>query len=494
MSTDDLLSMLNLAPTAKPADQGAEIPDAHPSVPPSETALELDDWSLRRGREVLETNERLSQAFKLPAADAKVEDIAEADKAWKDAEHAAADFHAAAFEPTPTLADSCVDPTRHEFMKQLLDMPDYQALHESTQLDELASEIATGHFAEQYAALVEEEQKAESERKTKGGKSDPTTDAFQKELRAIAAAGKATEAAKGEVSELNDAREAMGLGGDGGQTGQSIPLDQLRERFQQVKDNYILRRIMALAGRYRRLAQQRQRNKPIHGQDDMVGITLDGDIGRATPIELAMLADDDDLELDALRRLVERQLQCREYRAMESEAKGPIVVIVDESGSMSGDKIANAKALALALAWVARHQRRWCCLVGFAGGTEGNYLTLTPGKPDDGSLLQWLSHFYSGGTVCDVPLIELPAKWNELGCPAGKTDVITITDAIISVPDSTAATYNAWRQANRVKAITIVVGCGSNATGGDMAEVSDRVYSIPTIDVESDAVAETLSI
>jgi uncharacterized protein with von Willebrand factor type A (vWA) domain len=488
MSTTDLLSMLNMAPTASVADEGGEtIESPKDAAPPSDTALQLDAWSKRRGSEVIKSNQRLADSLGIGAENPETGERQDTSHA----ELAAADFHAAAFEPTPMLAPACVDPVRYEFMKQLLDTPDYQALHESTQLDELAAEIATGHFAEQYAALVEAENKARE--KGEPGPGQPGHDPFKSELRAIAAAGRATTEAKSEVSELNDAREAMGLGGDGGNDAGRIPIDQLRERFAAIRDNAMLRQICALAGRYRRLAQQRQRNKPIHGQDDMVGITLDGDIGRATPIELAMLADED-LELDAMRRLVERQLQCREYRAMESEAKGPIVVVVDESGSMSGDKIANAKALALALAWVARHQRRWCCLVGFAGGTDGNYLVLPIGKPDDGSLLEWLSHFYSGGTVCDVPLIELPAKWQELGCPAGKTDVITITDAIINVPAENAASYNAWRAANKVNAITIVVGCGSEATGGDMAEVSDRVYSIPAIDVESDAVAETLSI
>ena len=39
---------------------------------------------------------------------------------------------------------------------------------------------------------------------------------------------------------------------------------------------------------------------------------------------------------------------------------------VDESGSMEGEKAHTAKALALALAWVARRQRRWCGLVAYS--------------------------------------------------------------------------------------------------------------------------------
>jgi len=77
------------------------------------------------------------------------------------------------------------------------------------------------------------------------------------------------------------------------------------------------------------------------------------------PVELARLADPE-FELDALRRIVERQALCREHHAIEPVGKGPIIVVLDESGSMDGEKCHTAKALALALAWIARQQRRWC--------------------------------------------------------------------------------------------------------------------------------------
>ena len=66
-------------------------------------------------------------------------------------------------------------------------------------------------------------------------------------------------------------------------------------------------------------------------------------------VELARLTVPE-LELDALRRIVERQAQCREYHAVEPVGKGPVIIALDESGSMSGEKIHTAKALALAIA------------------------------------------------------------------------------------------------------------------------------------------------
>ena len=100
--------------------------------------------------------------------------------------------------------------------------------------------------------------------------------------------------------------------------------------FRRVKNDPNLRKICELAGRFRRVAQSKQRTKAVHGMDDLVGVEPNGDIGRLLPVELAKLAVPE-LELDTLRRLVERQTLCREYQSVEPAARGPIIVAIDES-------------------------------------------------------------------------------------------------------------------------------------------------------------------
>ena len=100
---------------------------------------------------------------------------------------------------------------------------------------------------------------------------------------------------------------------------------------------------------------------------------------------------------------------CREHHAVEPVGKGPVIVCVDESGSMSGDKIHTAKALALALAWVARHQRRWCALVAYSGDSGERLLAVPPGRWDEGRLADWLSAFIGRGGEIDIPVREMPA-------------------------------------------------------------------------------------
>src|SRR5206468_9035225 len=135
------------------------------------------------------------------------------------------------------------------------------------------------------------------------------------------------------------------------------------------------------------------------------------------------------LELDTLRRLMEKQCMERDMRSTEPVGKGPIVISIDESGSMSGDKVHTAKALALALAWVARRQRRWCALVAYSGDSGERHLPLPPGRWDEAAVLDWLAAFLGMGGDLDVPVRELPRLYRELKAPAGVTDVVFVTDA-----------------------------------------------------------------
>src|SRR5262249_61202903 len=211
-----------------------------------------------------------------------------------------------------------------------------------------------------------------------GGKDGADT-----EMATLRAVGRAVSDASKEVEECKDACAALGMGP--GSPGSNDPR-AIAALFRRVRNNPTLRRVCELAGRYRRLAQSKQRQKSTHGVDDVVGVVLDGDVGRLLPHELAKLADDD-LSDDAMRRLVERQLMCREYHATEPVARGPVIVAVDESGSMAGDKVHTAKALALALAWVARMQKRWIAVFAYSGHSGERLLALPPGRWDESALM-----------------------------------------------------------------------------------------------------------
>jgi uncharacterized protein with von Willebrand factor type A (vWA) domain len=466
LDPDELLKLLDLsAKPARPPDGATRTAATDPATPEgtgpkSPTALDVDEWGLRRGRDLVAESERVRQT----GADA----------------FAAADFFAAAFEPEPRLRPSCEDPRRHQFLARLLDTPEYRALHADTRLDDTAAAIAAGHFAEEFARLKADDTGGTGPPAPAGG------DDLAGEVAALRAAGRAVAEARKEVDELKDAAAALGLGP--GQPGSNDP-QAIAALFKRVRDDPTLRRISELAGRFRRVAQSKQRQKVSHGLDDVVGVAPGGDVGRLLPSELARLVVPE-LELDALRRIAERQALCREHHAVEPVGKGPILCVVDESGSMEGRKAHTAKALALALAWVARRQRRWAGLIAYSGGSGERLLALPPGRWDEAALCGWLSAFIGRGSELDLPIAELPRMYEEIGAPAGVTDLVMVTDAQCRIPPDLRARFLAWKQSARARVISMVL----DNPPGDLAAVSDEVHSVRSLDSAGDAVGRVLSL
>src|SRR5262245_61013266 len=181
---DDLLRMLDLGGSdggdRPAANLAITAGDPKPPVHTSPTVLDLDDWALRKGREVLADSERM-QALKL-------------------SEHEAADFFASAFLPDPQLLEGCQDRRRHEFIAQMFETPEYRSLHATTMLQEVASSIAANAFADQFAALKQDE-------KAGAGK-----DGSDREMATLRAVGRALNKATAEVEEARETAAAMGMG------------------------------------------------------------------------------------------------------------------------------------------------------------------------------------------------------------------------------------------------------------------------------------------
>lgn len=394
--------------------------------------------------------------------------------------YALTDFHAAAYQIEPQLVEKCTDERRHQFVKSLMEMPDFHELRETTCLNEFASELAALQFANEFSTLKEKDEK----RKQNPRKGDD----IRQESDLMNSAGKAVKNAEKDVEECMDAMR--GLGGDGADPSSMDP-KKVAEIFKKVRNNPHLRAICEKAGRYRRLARSKQRQKAVHGRDDVVGVEKGGDVERLVGSELAMLCDPR-TRLDVVRRLVDNQAMCIQRRGVENVGKGPIIICVDESGSMHGEPIQNAKAFALAMAWIARQQKRYCCLISYAGGTAGYILELPPNKWDEARVIEWLVHFFSGGTTMDVPLGELPKWWDKgaVRCPKGKTDLIIITDAIVNVPEDMARNFNEWKKREKVRCISLVLA----KDAGELSKVSEEIHLVQNVDVNEAAVGRCLSI
>lgn len=407
-----------------------------------------------------------------------------------------ADFYAVVYNRMPQIQGPCKDELRHKFMEDLMQLPDYHALHESTKGNLLASDAACTELFKKYSDYLKDQEKRYEVEYNGKGVDVKVNEENQDEFASLAFAADALKAAQEKVEEYEETCKGWGLD-PGANSTQDI--NRIKEMAFITRKNNRVKEIMKRAGRFRRSAQARQREKVIHGQDDMVGVELGGDISRLLPAELAKLTHPL-LKKDMMRRLVERQCMQREMRGIEYKEKGPIIVCVDESGSMEGENFYAAKSLALAMVWIARHQKREIALYSFSAGADSkrcflqkpNWLREEQG--DRKILAEWMQHFYAGGTTLDVPLRIVPKEWEEMvekgRIKAAKTDMIIITDAVVGFENIMRDNFLEWKKRSKCKVITLVLG----TEGGRMKEFSDEVHCFQSINVGTEAVNSCFSV
>jgi uncharacterized protein with von Willebrand factor type A (vWA) domain len=442
--------------------------------PPSPYALRTDGWERMRGREIATTNERMKKA--------EIDEIE------------ATDFHASCYNPQPELHPNCKEPLRTEYMKQLFETVEYMELHDKTMGDDFSSEIAATQFGEAYAALRKQKndidrENAQREAKGQGPKTGPGS-----KPNVIGAVAKGLSKASQAVEEMQDACDAMGMGA-GKEQGANTNIDPTRivRMMKKISSSQTLKNIMKWAGRFKVVASSCQREKVTYGNDEVVGVKPDDDVSKLLPQELAML-NDDDLAPLFYARYLEKQTLCRDYMAREPKGRGPIVVIIDESGSMGGTRIETAKGMLLAIGWVARKQKRWMLAAAFSSSRECRMEVFPNGGWDEAKMMKWLESFYGGGTELEGPLRTVPKFIDGLvECPRGKMDFIIITDDDVSCSNELKESFMKWKKENKVLLKSIMISSYKNPRSA-LVPMSDEVYYVNEITTECDATIAAFSI
>lgn len=234
--------------------------------------------------------------------------------------------------------------------------------------------------------------------------------------------------AQEQVSEAEQAIAAFGFGQETGQDGY-VNDEQKQRVAEAIKNSPKLQKIMELAGRFRREAAKQQANKKHPGPDELTDIETGNDLGRLIPSELAKLGNKF-TKLDFFKRYLERGLIQYKLEEFPHEAKGPIVVCIDDSSSMTGSPEIWSKAVALAMCGVATKNKRAFAIVHFNKTVQRTDL-FEPGKVDPEALIQSCMFFSKGGTDFNAPLDKAFSMIDEAqsGNKAfKKADIILITD------------------------------------------------------------------
>lgn len=178
------------------------------------------------------------------------------------------------------------------------------------------------------------------------------------------------------LNDVNDSNEALQKFEHWGFSPGSIAKLDSSARIKLAKklQTAQFKRMADVIGRMQNMAMSVQYNNTKHSSDEMYQVTLGNDLTRMVPSELIYF-DDDVLIYDWLHRYAERMLVQYELRGRERVNRGGIIVALDSSTSMRGERSVWAKGIALALLRIAKSQQRPMEVIEFAG--PGNFIHVT---------------------------------------------------------------------------------------------------------------------
>lgn len=339
---------------------------------------------------------------------------------------------------------------------------------------------AQGNAAQQLDAAQQLAQQAANARQQ-------TQQATEQAAAGIKAAMK--QAASQAADDLQQEAELMNAFGVEDGELQRMSFEERRELVQRLRNNR-LAQFYKLLGQFKMIQQAESRRKVQHAADEVVGVKLGDNLQRMIPAEMLNLATPE-LEDDFWLRWANHALLEYDLRGSEHLGQGPVIVVVDESGSMMASDVAGgtreawSKALALALCDQARQKGRDFHYIGFSSSRQQWTCSFPGGVTKVNQVIEMTEHFYGGGTAYEQPLTDaielIETAYDTHGKP--RPDIVFITDDEYGSMDETfMANWNRVKDKTSVRCFGIALGCGYS---GALEQVSDNVRSLSDV-MESD--------
>lgn len=399
-----------------------------------------------------------------------------------------------------------------QIIEAIMESPKYKDLRNITKLDPLTSTVGTEALGDEVRELIEElkdeynkimddiekaqaaAEKSEEDADGKPANSEEAIAYEEAKKRLEEHMKKANEIIqKQEKRQLNKivedvtnvAKETSDLisnwGLDQSATFQTSGYQDKLALLDKLRNSKKLKEIAALAGRYKRMAISSQKEKVKRGMDAVYDIKPGNDLGKILPSELLKLVEPD-LEMLFMVDLIEEKTLQYEYSGKQKKHKGPIIVAIDSSGSMSGQPEIWAKSVAMGLLEIARIQKRSLFVMHFEAGSKETIFTnsFPKNKPYDlEEILRMAEYFACGGTEFEPPL-DLARDKIEADGDFNKADIVFVTDGYSAVRDSWLKDYLKWKKAKNVKIYSVLIDAYANSDSA-IKTFSDRVDKLSTV-------------
>jgi uncharacterized protein with von Willebrand factor type A (vWA) domain len=250
------------------------------------------------------------------------------------------------------------------------------------------------------------------------------------------------------------------------------------ELGKRLANNQKLRKLAQMVGRMRDTALALRQKMFERANAEMYEIGIGAELSRLLPHELLALRHRG-LKRDFARRFLDGELLQYALRAQEEKGRGPLIVCLDGSSSMAGDKEIWSKAVALTLLDIARRQRRRFRSICFSSADMPlqvldlnrweHYATQLP------QVLDLAEYFPGGGTDFQKPLGAALECLRHAKHRRG--DIVFITDGECRVAPEWLVEFKQQKQRLGFSLFSVLIDIGPSALG-TLQEFSDKITTV----------------
>ena len=255
-----------------------------------------------------------------------------------------------------------------------------------------------------------------------------------------------------------------------------VPLGERLELLKLLSGPQMAR-LLEMVGRMRNLARKSARDAVRERADEIHSVESSGDVFRLLPSELAALASDIfERRLEAEARLLTGSSLSWSLKGREKEKRGPVIAMIDASGSMEGHPMEWATAVALGVVDLAAGRgglpKRASAILHFNGRVVSE-ARFAPGERDPRKLLCVATVGASGGTAYEPAIeraLEIAAESDYDGA-----DLVLVTDERCRLGEPFLRKFLGEKQRRRMRLFSVLIGARSS---GELERYSDAVWTL----------------
>lgn len=295
--------------------------------------------------------------------------------------------------------------------------------------------------------------------------------------------GKVFDQSAMEVQKTDALCQAWGLGG-----GQDIKISyhNKKDALEKIRRSSKLNQMTDLIGRMKESAITEQKKKAKNGAVEIKTTTMGNKIQDTLPSDRMNLCNEV-TRGDFYRRMTENSLMVYEKEANKLKNKGPIIVCVDTSGSMSGNKEIWSKAMTCGVMEIAQLQKRdFACII--YSDSADKPIIIKKDEIDPDKIIKVAEKFHSGGTNFEAPLREACKLIED--STFKEADIMFISDGDCGISDEFKRKFKRLKEDKEFRCFGILVDMGGHNYRGSLEEFCDEIVNVSKIadlnDAESD--------